>query len=210
MRPWRRFSILFSLFTVCALGVSSCSFRKQEPTRLYVLTALPQTDSVQPTAAIGRGSIGVGPVSLPQYVNRPQIVTGNASNELQRAEYAQWAEPLERNFTRVLVENLSVLLGNDRVVAFPWIGAAPLDYQIIVEIPRFLGETGGTVSLVVLWSIIGKNGKDVLVSQKSSFSESVGTPEYDALAAAMSRTVAALSREIAAALTTLSRQTPDR
>ncbi len=59
------------------------------------------------------------------------------------------------------------------------------------------------MALVALWSLLGKQGQEVLVSKKSSFREPTGGQDYEALAAAMSRTVAALSRAIAAAISAL-------
>jgi len=109
---------------------------------------------------------------------------------------------LQDGFTRVLAENLSLLLATDRVVIFPWKSFVP-EYQVVIEVTHFLGQTGGEVSLVALWSILSKNSKDALVSKKSSFHESTGSSEYAALAAAMSRTVAALSWDIAAAVIAL-------
>ena len=198
-----RHSALFVLLVALAVStlvVSGCS--TGPPTRLYVLTSLPRAES-GPLAAGGRQmSIGVGPVELPQYVNRPQIVTGQQSSELQSAASAQWAEPLQDGFTRVLAENLSLLLTTDRVAIFPWKTFVP-EYQVVVEVTHFLGQTGGEVSLVALWSILNKDGREAPVSKKSSFRESTGSSEYEALAAAMSRNVAALSRDIAAALLAL-------
>jgi uncharacterized protein len=201
MSHWR--STLFALLVALAasiLIVSSCS--TGPPTRLYVLTSLTRVESVPPTTGRRDVAIGVGPVELPQYVNRLRIVTGDNSPELQSADVAQWAEPLQDGITRVLAENLSLLLATDRVVIFPWKSFVP-EYQVVIEVTHFLGQTGGEVSLVALWSILSKNGKDVLVSKKSSFHESTGSSEYAALAAAMSRTVAALSRDIAAAVVAL-------
>ena len=190
-------SALLVSLTASMLIMSSCS--TGPPTRLYVLTSLARAESVP--QAMGRRdvAIGVGPVELPQYVNRLQIVTGDNSPELQSSYSAQWAEPLQDGFTRVLAENLSLLLATDRVVIFPWKSFVP-EYQVVIEVTRFVGQTGGEVSLAALWSILSKNGKDVLVSKKSSFHESTGSSEYAALAAAMSRTVAALSRDIAVAV----------
>ena len=201
MSHWR--SMLFVLLVALAvsiLAVSGCS--TGPPARLYVLTVLPRAESVPPASGVRGMSLGVGPVELPQYVNRPQIVTGQHSSELRSAATAQWAEPLQDGFTRVLAENLSLLLATDRVALFPWKTFAP-EYQVVVEVTHFLGQTGGEVSLVALWSILNKDGREALVSKKSSFRESTGSSEYEALAAAMSRTVAALSRDIAAALLAL-------
>jgi uncharacterized protein len=192
--------VLLATLAVSTPVMNGCS--TGPPTRLYVLTSLSRAASVPPATGRREISIGIGPVELPQYVNRPQIVTGQQSSELQSAASAQWAEPLQDGFTRVLAENLSLLLATDRVAIFPWKTFAP-EYQVVVEVTHFLGQTGGEVSLVALWSILSKDGREALVSKKSSSRESTGSSEYEALAAAMSRTVAALSRDIATALLAL-------
>src|SRR5262249_10123675 len=106
-----------------SLLCGGCSLGRQQPqTRLYVLTALLATDQASQVATSHSDPIGVGPVTLPQYTNRLQIVTGNTGQELRRAPFDNWAEPLENNFARVLAENLSLLLATDQVVIFPWQG----------------------------------------------------------------------------------------
>src|SRR5215813_14942946 len=198
MSQWR--SMLFALLVILATNtfcVSSCSTAPS--IRLYVLTSLTRVEPVTQATGMRGVAIGVGPVELPQYVNRPQIVTRYNSPELQSSYAAQWAEPLQDGFTRVLAENLSLLLATDRVAIFPWKTFTP-EYQVVVEVTHFLGQTGGEVSLVALWSILNKDGREALVSKKSSFRESTGSSEYEALAAAMSRTVVALSRDITTAL----------
>jgi uncharacterized lipoprotein YmbA len=107
---------------------------------------------------------------------------------------------LRDGLTRVLADNLSLLLATERVAIFPWKSFIP-EYQVVVDVIHLLGQPGGEVSLVALWSILGKQGQEVRVSKKSSFREPTGGPDYAALAAAMSRAVAALSRDIAAAIT---------
>ena len=187
-----------------ALLAGGCSLgRPSPPTRLYVLTALAETDGSQGAAATSGLALAVGPVGLPEYVDRPQIVTGDSGNELQRATFEQWAEPLTTNFTRILANNLSILLGTDRVAIFPWRGSVPIDYQVVVDVTQFLGTRNGSVSLVALWRVLGKDGREVLISRQSRFTEATGSQDYGALAAAMSRTVASLSHEIAAAITAL-------
>ena len=202
-------SLLPAVCTLLALALLSggCSLGSQSPpTRLYVLTALSETDESQRGAGTAGVALAVGPVRLPEYVDRPQIVTGDSGNELQRAAFAQWAEPLATNFTRVLANNLSVLLETDRVAVFPWRGSVPIDYQVVVEVTQFLGALNGSVSLIALWRVLGKDGREVLVTRQSKFTDATGSQEYRALAAAMSRTVTSLSREIATAITALPQQ----
>ncbi|MBM3225390.1 MAG: membrane integrity-associated transporter subunit PqiC [Candidatus Tectomicrobia bacterium] len=122
------------------LSLSSCSTGSTP--RLYVLTPLtPGATSTLATATQGL-TIGVGPVELPQYVNRPQMVTGHHASELHSAALAQWAEPLQSGFIRVLAENLSLLLGTERIALFPWKSFIP-EYQVVIEVTHFLEEPGG-------------------------------------------------------------------
>ncbi len=175
------------------------------PSRFYVLSSLPGTD-VGPEMASDkhRGTIGIVPVELPAYLDREQIVTRVSANELHLAGFDEWAEPLDDNFTRVLMENLSVLLSKDLFTIFPFRGTESIDYQVEVEVFRFDGGLGGDASLITRWSIFGEDDKKLLLTRKSSFKEATGGPGYEALVAAQSRAVEALALEIAGAIKGLS------
>ena len=167
------------------------------PARFYTLgpLAAPQTEA-NPVAA-GRGpAIGVGPVTLPGYLDRRQIVTRRGPDEIELAEFDLWSEPLKDGTARVLGENLATLLRTDRVALFPWRGSQPMQYQVAVDVARFEGAVGGDVTLEARWRILGRDGKE-LTLRRSTFTEAVGAPGYGALVAAMSRALGALSRDIA-------------
>lgn len=195
-----RCNTLLTAWAAMTVILSGCG--TGAPARLYVLTPLTRAESLARTPGMREVTIGVGPVEVPQYMNRPEIVTGRGAPELHSAASAAWAEPVRDGLTRVLADNLSQLLATERVALFPWKSFTP-EYQVVVDVIHFLGQPGGEVSLVALWSILGKHGQGALVSKKSSFHEATGGPGYEALAAAMSRTVAALSRDIATALLAL-------
>jgi hypothetical protein len=71
-------------------------------------------------------------------------------------------------------------------------------------VTQFLGELGGDASLTALWTVLGKNGKEVMARKKSIFRQPTKSNDYDGFAAAMSQNLASLSREIAATITNLS------
>src|SRR5262245_36040759 len=120
----QRRSALLVLYALSIIALSSCS-TPALPRRLYVLTPLTQMEPVSRVPGGREVAIGVGPIELPQYVNRTEIVTGHNSPVLQSAAVAEWAEPLRDGFTRVLAENLSLLLATERVAIFPWQSATP-------------------------------------------------------------------------------------
>ena len=130
----RRFLIRTAIFTSCAfLSVLGGCLGGSSPSRFYLLSPLSASES--PVAASGV-AIGVGPISLPQYLDRSQIVTRKGENQLHLAEFDRWAESLQKSFTRVLVLNLSTLLSTDRVALHPWNRSTPIDYQVIVDVAR--------------------------------------------------------------------------
>ena len=210
----RAFSTLL-LTGLTLLLLAGCA---DKPTRLYVLSVATQKPaSTSPTGV----AIGVGPVTLPKYLDRPQIVTRVETNSLDQANFDQWGGDLNDNITRVMATNLSNLLATDRVSIYPWKDGAPIDYQITLDVSRFEQDKDGSVVLNVFWSIV--NGKDntVLLMRRGSYtqpgippSSSSGTSTtssttsdnqrpFDAQAGAMSRDLAALSKDVAAAITQL-------
>jgi uncharacterized lipoprotein YmbA len=181
-----------------SLMVGGCA---SQPSRFYLLSASPSTETASPGTSGQQGpTIGVGPVTLPRYVDRPQIVTRTSPYEIKVAEFDRWAEALDANFSRVLAENLSILLPSARVVMPPWPRAAPIDYQISVDVTHFLSQVGGDSVLIADWTLFKGEGQDALTSGKSRFSAAPGGQDYAAIVAAMSQTVASLSREIATAI----------
>jgi uncharacterized protein len=181
-----------------SLMVGGCA---SQPSRFYLLSAMPNTETASLGASGEKGpTIGVGPVALPRYLDRPQIVTRTSPYELRLAEFDRWAESLDVNFSRVLAENLALLIPTARVVMSPWPRATPIDYQITVDVTHFLSQVGGESLLIADWILYKGEGLQVLMTGESRFSASPGGQDYAAIVAAMSQTVASLSREIATAV----------
>jgi hypothetical protein len=189
------------------LTLAGCIGSGSPPTRFYVLTAVAGADPAAAGVPAAKPSLAVGVrrATLPDYLDRPQIVTRVGDSQLALAEFDRWASPLVDEFPRVLAENLGVILPSDRVAVFPWPRTAQVDYEVLVEVARFEGRLGGECALVARWSVYGREKKAVVASGKSSLTEAATGGDYAALAAAKSRLLAALSREIAEALRTVAR-----
>jgi uncharacterized lipoprotein YmbA len=146
----------------------------------------------------------VGPLHLPGYLDRRQIVTRVNPNELKLSELDNWAEPLKDNVTRVLVENISRLICTEAVVIFPWNKSTHIDFQIDIKIVWMDGKLGETANLLTQWSIIDASDKSVLLTKNSQYTESVTKTTYLALVAAHSRLIATFSHDIAQAIKSIS------
>ena len=150
--------------------------------------------------------IGVGPVIMPGYLDRTQIVTRSGPDRVKLATFHRWAEPLESGIARILADEIGARVPTDRIVMFPWPGivARAIQYQVVVTVDRFDGSLDGNVTLDTRWRILGKNG-DELAFSRSTITETVAGSGYDSMVAAMSRTLVALSQEIASEIRALPR-----
>lgn len=144
--------------------------------------------------------VGVGPVSLPTYLDRPQMVMRPSPDHIEVDEFDQWGEPLRDGITRVVAVNLARLLPESLIVAFPWRSTEKIQYQIILEVVQMDGPAAGNVALDVRWRALDPSGRQVAV-RVLRLSEPAG-PGADATAAAMSRALGTLSRDIARELRT--------
>jgi uncharacterized lipoprotein YmbA len=166
------------------------------PSRFYVLSAAESTVAPAPDGV----SLLVGPVTLPRYLDRPQIVTRPTPNQLDLAEYDRWGGRLDDNFGRVLAQNLSVHLNTGRVAIFPRDPRTSDSLQVSVDVARF--EKVGSqneVQLDTQWTVYPpeRRGSPVVSSSRIRIK-----PAGEGMAetvAAMSEAVDRLAQEIAGA-----------
>ena len=205
----KRFRLLGVIFFAVLYIVAGCTLMggPREPTKSYVLNSL-HSEETQPQAVADLPDIGilVGPVRIALYLDRTSIVIRDSQNKIEITEFSQWAGPLQENFSRVLSENLAVLLSTDRVGIFPETRGMLFDYNVTVYVTRFDGMPGEKAHLRVLWVILDKNIKKMLFEKHSLLSQSTENDSMEALIAAESRTLADLSREIAEAVRVLAQR----
>ena len=197
MSPARR--PLAALVLAASLTGAGCLGRSAA-TRLYVLA--PAETTAAPSAA--SLSVGLGPVSVPVYLDRPQLVTRPAADRIELSELDQWAEPLRDGITRVLAEDLAGQMRSVKVAIYPWRSQESIHYQVVVDITRLDGPAGGDLALEARWRVLDLAGKEV-AEKTTRLAEPTGGPGYSATVSAMSRALAALSRDMAEVLTALPR-----
>jgi uncharacterized lipoprotein YmbA len=185
--------------TAAALLGALAGCTQTAPTNFYTLSA-----ATEPTVAKRSAHglvIGLGPITLPQYLDRPDIVTRQGANQMRLADLNKWAEPLEPLLTRIMAEDLYALLDANDVIPVPQRGDVPLDRVVEVDISRFDADESGKVVFDARWRIYRGDNETLLASGRSQIEEQgAPVPDYDAIVAAMSRAVGRASEEIAQAI----------
>lgn len=184
------------------LILTGCAVQTR-PSSFYDLSPDPNLSGAAVALPVAVTTVGVGPVRMPDALDRPQIVTRSSRYRLGISEFDRWGGSLRDTFPRTLAENLSEMLSPVPVAVLPWSGMPRPSHRVVMDVRRFDGEWGGRLVLVVNWAILNSRAGDPLLTRRSRIEEKIASDTFSDYVAAQSRAVAALSREIAAALAAL-------
>lgn len=179
--------------------VSGCA--GTPPPKLYTLS--PMSDQASRLEILAEScplSVEIAPIEFPDFLDRSQIVTRPSPNTLKMSEFHRWGGSLSSNFLRVLGENLSILLGTERIFYPRQAKAFPIDYRLTLNVKAFEGEIGKEVVLDVDWVVIDQQHEGAVMMQNTVIREPVQRSDYESFVAAQSRALAVLSHRIASAM----------
>jgi hypothetical protein len=185
-------------FAMCLPMMAGCSFlkAKSDPTRYYVLTS-ERTSAPVIASPI---TVGIDHVELPDYLNRSELVTRSASNQLTIADYERWGEPLKEGFARTFRHDLESDLGAGRVVSAPFDPAARPSFSVDVDVRRFEPVGNDAALLEAHWTVRDGTSASVVASGDARIRAPAAGANAAAAVAALSSAVASLGRDVAAAV----------
>jgi len=182
----QRFLLLTSVLVLAACSAGSKSF--------YVLTA----DGPAPSG--GGIGIGVGPITLAEYIDRPNLVIAEAPNQLAVAESHRWAGDLAASITRVTATNLGRQLHTGNVRTYPWKGDDGINYQVTLDIRQFHGGADGYAVIEAGWRAYSLPDRKLKASRTFVDREALEADGYQPLVAAQSVLLSRLAADIAGSL----------
>jgi len=184
-----RIVVLLSIASVGA--VSGCASQRSH---FFTLASMATAGAAPPLHV----SIIVGPVTVPASVDRPEFVVQVTQTQLDIDEFNRWAAPLSDTVSRTVADDLAVLLGTPDVAMAPLANFRP-DYRVTITVQRFDSLPGRLAVVEAVWVVVPSSGGGERVGRTVA-RETVSGDGYDALAAAHSRAIAAVSADIAAAI----------
>ena len=182
------------LLATAVVAVAATGCGKSGPARFYTLDSPATADGVPPASY----AVVVGPVSIPASVDQPQFVVQVAPNRVALDEFNRWAAPLGDSIARAVAGDLAVLLGTPRVATAPLANFDPT-YRVTVDVQRFESTPGQAALIEAVW-VVRRSTGGATRSGRTLAREAVHGDGFDALAAAHSRALATVSRDIAAAI----------
>lgn len=185
----RNSALIFAFLLLAGCGTSP-------PVHYYNLES---TDIAANAAGAGSPVLALGPLQLPAYLKRSQMVRRGAGAELLVDDLNRWAEPLEDAMHRVLSATVDSLLDSVIVVAYPASALLEVDYRMVGRIDRFDADQSGLVVLTVQWGAGDLKGNMAVEPTRGRYTAQVGNPsDAGAIAEAMNDVLAQFGRDIAA------------
>jgi uncharacterized lipoprotein YmbA len=188
--------ILISGMMIITLLLAGCG--TSPPAKFYTL--MPVVAQRPPEKVVETDKytpIGIGPVEIPEYLDRPEIVTRAEQNQLILSEFNLWGGVLKADINRVLLENISALLAGDGIPIITWKTANSEVHKVPVLISRFDGSLNDGIALKATWAVLEKEGKVFEFFRESNITIPVKGSSYSSVVTAMSEALGELSKEIA-------------
>jgi len=190
-----------------ALVISGCISLPNSPMsptpRFYMLSSIHEAQVSKKINMTPGVIIGVGPVKIPEYLDRPQMVTRNKQGVLKFDEFDRWGESLDLGVARLVREDLAVMLPGSKLVLYPWDLGLTVKYQVTLEVVQLDSELDRDMRFVVQWTVIDVQNSKTVIIKRSEFHPPIIPQNYSGLAKTLSTACASSSSEIAEALATL-------
>ncbi|MBR1649084.1 MAG: membrane integrity-associated transporter subunit PqiC [Alphaproteobacteria bacterium] len=168
--------------------LNACAFTQNS--KFYRLQSLSQGKIVSNL----KTSVGVEEVSIPRYVDRPQMVIFKPNtSELNISEFHRWAEPLSFGLTRILADDISLYLPNALVKPQSY-SMENFNYTVTVEFNKFDAIMDAQATLDAWWTIF-KNTKAVARGRTTISHDVKGG--YDGIVIEQSKLLSEMARQIA-------------
>lgn len=208
-RPGLPRTATLAALLLAAAGCGGFLAPRVDPSRFFVLSVRPAPDLDLPEWVRSR-SYGVGPITLPDYLERPSVVTRVSDSEIRPTHLDRWAEPIGKGVLRVLREDLRRCLDATRVIAFPWYASDRPDLAVSVDIQRLEREPSGSAYLVAHWTVRDPGTGANLLRGDTVARREPPSPDESGSVEAQSDLLMQLAREIAEGIATIPRARASR
>ena len=142
------------------LVLAACSSSPE--IRYYTLSAESTPSGAAAIARPAHAPYAIDAVSIPDLLDRPQIVLRTSTNSVEMLEYDRWAAPLPDQIERVLAADLSARLGPGAVIDPGLPTNSQAKRRITVSILGFDPSKSGESSIEASWVISdAKSGSPV-------------------------------------------------
>ena len=198
---------LLALIVMLANGCVGTSPKENFYTLNSQNYALNQADKKQETLvkSLPDAYIDIGPVTIIELVDRPQLVIKLSPNQVQILEQQRWAQPLKNEIGRVVAKNLSILLTTHHVSNYPTtpvnsnVSADMTSYKLQLNVQKFESSLASNATITINYTI-RKLPNNQIYSDTITSTQKITGNNYSDLVEAQSKALGTISQKIAQAI----------
>jgi uncharacterized lipoprotein YmbA len=197
-RRWQQ-ALARSRIAACALAAVWCAACSSPEPRYYTLAPGADTAAAAKPRMEPPLWIEVAPVSIPEHLNRPQLVLRGGTNgdEIKVMEFAQWSAPLRDELRDALSLRLQSALGAMDAYKLAATRDEPR-FRIAAEVVRMDAGIGLNAVATINWTVRNPfDGSTIIGNTKAELPVAANV---DGVVAAYRQVVAAAATDIAAAV----------
>lgn len=181
--------------TAACLVLAACG--AAEPTRFYLLSPEPGAAAAVPSGPV----VFVDQATIAPYLDRAQLVSRIAPDQVAFDDLRTWAEPVTAMITRFLVDELGTRFGPDRVLETPARRDLQPDYRLLIDVLRFDGDQAGLMVVDARWTLLAGSEERLVATGRERIAQPADEPaSWDARVAALGRALEELGQRLAAAV----------
>jgi uncharacterized lipoprotein YmbA len=187
--------VFLPLLSVLLLSLAACVGGATSPSQFYMLEPITGIEPERPVGAAKKPVIILKSVHIPYYVDRPQIVTATGKNAYHLSEFNRWAEALDHNISRVLAQNLTLLVPAEVAFSKNSNTAERTSFRLSINILEFHADPQGQAGLTAQWQITRDDG--TVLNRQVSYREPASITDYAVMVKALNECLNRLSRDLA-------------
>lgn len=180
------------------LALAAGCLKRSKVSEMYVLEPMSARAAVS-TSETPEAVVGVGKVTVPGWIDRPQVAGRSATGQIVVNEFARWGEPIARGVQRVVAENLAAVLPTRRIVMAPYSPNEVVQHRVDITLLEAARQADGSVLVEARWAILGPGGATLVQRRSSNRAQPTAAGAAGAVTGT-SEAIAGLSQEIAGAL----------
>lgn len=172
--------------------------------RWYSLIPTDEPAAAATPVAAAPLTLAVGPVTVPDEVDRPQLIVHTPTGDVMLLDNERWTASLKAQVARAVALHVGRRVPQALVAAYPNTALANPQWQLLIDVQRFELRQGtpGSASLRALWTlrsnVAGVASRPAQVTDVSIAADA--GRGLDGLAAAMRDALARLAADVAARL----------
>lgn len=187
------------LLLLIALLLSACSLLA--PVRDISVRHRLESSIPDRSAKASRPSVAIARASLPAYLDHEELITRDATGQLQVHDTHLWSESLDTGIARAIATNLRRITGSRAILPIDDFIALEYSHLVEIRVAQFDPDAAGNLILRCTWKAQPVTGGDV---KSQSFSATIPIPPSKApmtgRITAMNEALEQLARAIARSL----------